>query len=217
MKDNNSNISITNNPQSISEQKITDYTKNGSCSHCGACCPDNLRISEDEVDRIKKYIKDNNIKPCNHTPVLMANAVDFLCPFLDTNKETEKCRIYEVRPAICKCFTCADKLENVFDKASKRDKINLINALYGKNNKASQRNLWQTFYPNAFTPKKGDIVVANKVNPTFYEAHMGVSFVVASEPINGKIHIECPDMPLYKLECDMSLVTKVINPTPRKR
>lgn len=211
----NRNISITNNPQSISEQKITDYTNNGACSHCGACCPDNLRISDDEVIKIKKYIEENNVKPCSHAPALVVNAVDFLCPFLDTNKETEKCRIYSVRPAICRCFTCANSLDKVFDKASKRDKIELINSLYGVNSKASQHNLWQTFYPESYMPKKCDTVVANKVNPNFYEAHMGIRFIVTEIHPNNKLRIQNPDMPIYNLECNSSWVTKVQNPSPR--
>lgn len=86
-----------------------DYTKDGKCSCCGACCSNLLPVSEKEIREIKKYIKKKHIEPCRHlTPFSAATAAtgDLLCPFLDTGKEKEKCRIYEVRPLICRDFSC---------------------------------------------------------------------------------------------------------------
>ena len=39
------------------EAGVFDYTKNSECSNCGNCCADLLPISQDEICRIREYIK----------------------------------------------------------------------------------------------------------------------------------------------------------------
>ena len=90
---------------------VYDFTKDGECSQCGACCSDLLPISESEYSRIKRYIKKRNIKEQEHTvPAVLREQpkLDLICPFLNENKKTEKCSIYPVRPAICRFFVCDD-------------------------------------------------------------------------------------------------------------
>ena len=93
------------------EHGVYDFTKNGKCSQCGACCSDLLHISETEYRKIKRYIKKQNIKEQKHTaPAMLVEQpkLDLTCPFLNENKKTEKCVIYPVRPAICRFFVCDD-------------------------------------------------------------------------------------------------------------
>ena len=93
------------------ENGVYDFTKDGKCSQCGACCSDLLPISESEYSRIKRYIKKRNIKEQEHTvPAVLRERpkLDLTCPFLNENKKTEKCSIYPVRPAICRFFVCDD-------------------------------------------------------------------------------------------------------------
>lgn len=93
------------------EHGVYDFTKDGKCSQCGACCSDLLAISESEYRRIKRFIKKHNIKEQKHiAPAVLAEQpkFDLTCPFLNENKKTEKCAIYQVRPAICRCFVCND-------------------------------------------------------------------------------------------------------------
>ena len=75
--------------------------KNGICSRCGNCCAAMLPITKKEEKNIRKYIKDNDIKPeffCNETDM------NLQCCFYDrTNK---LCKIYDVRPSICRSFKC---------------------------------------------------------------------------------------------------------------
>lgn len=90
---------------------VYDFTKDGKCSQCGACCSDLLPISESEYSRIKRYIKKHNIKEQKHTvPAVLVEQpkLDLTCPFLNENKKMEKCVIYPCRPAICRCFVCDD-------------------------------------------------------------------------------------------------------------
>lgn len=37
---------------------LTDYTRCGECSNCGQCCSDILHLSEEEIKRIDKYLKE---------------------------------------------------------------------------------------------------------------------------------------------------------------
>ena len=82
---------------------IEDCSNNGICSNCGGCCNDIIPLSNGDINRIKQYVKKHNIKPINHC-LLQPNALDTVCPFRDENEN--KCVIYEVRPYICRIFSC---------------------------------------------------------------------------------------------------------------
>ena len=83
------------------EIDVQDFTHNGRCSNCGKCCSNLLPLSEEEIQRIKKYIKAHDIKEQRHNGL---DGIDMTCPFRDEGNKT--CLIYEVRPSICKCFMC---------------------------------------------------------------------------------------------------------------
>ena len=90
---------------------VYDFTEDGECSQCGACCSNMLWLSEKEISRIKRYIKKHNIKEQKHiAPAVLVEQpkLDLTCPFLNESKKTEKCAIYQVRPAICRYFVCND-------------------------------------------------------------------------------------------------------------
>lgn len=87
--------------------EITDYSANGKCSNCGACCSNLLPMSEADAKRIRRYIKKHRIKPVPHG-IPMNAIVDNLCPFMDPSKE-HKCRIYPARPEICRMFFCGKR------------------------------------------------------------------------------------------------------------
>ena len=85
-----------------SDKDVTDATINGVCSKCGQCCSAILPVTPQEVERIRKYIKKNNIKPVSTLKILATKTIDLTCPFY----EKSKCLVYEVRPRICKDFMC---------------------------------------------------------------------------------------------------------------
>lgn len=98
---------------------ITDFTINGKCSNCGACCSDTPCVTKEETRRIAKWLASNEVKPfpvVKGGTVLRAN-----CPFRDdVNK---RCLIYPVRPLVCRTFKCnmgnkgAEKnLKRMFDR-----------------------------------------------------------------------------------------------------
>lgn len=81
--------------------QITNYTCNGKCSSCGQCCGDILHLSKQEIKTIDDYLKIHKVEP---TPRNVFAAYDNTCPFRDNDKKI--CKIYEVRPQICRTYQC---------------------------------------------------------------------------------------------------------------
>ena len=88
------------------EDNVYNFTKDGKCSGCGSCCTNLLPMSDKEIRNIHKFIKKHKIEECKHLIPTAVECMDMTCPFLDTDKSKEKCRIYEVRPMICRKFIC---------------------------------------------------------------------------------------------------------------
>jgi Fe-S-cluster containining protein len=59
-------------------------------------------MSRHEIKAIKQYVKKNKIDP---EPI--SDTLNLSCPFRDD--QAKKCKIYEVRPWICRRFMCNDK------------------------------------------------------------------------------------------------------------
>lgn len=96
------------------EHGVYDFTVDGKCSGCGNCCSNLLWLSDNEITRIRRYIKKHKIKEQKHfVPAVLADpdVIDLTCPFLDESKENDKCVIYPVRPAICSSFICGKSEE----------------------------------------------------------------------------------------------------------
>ena len=93
-----------------------DYTENGECSSCGACCSNLLPLTKKEVRTIAQYIAKHKIQPIDHVPAtLTEKPLDGICPFRDDIHE--KCIIYEVRPLICKIYRCNKTTEEIQHEA----------------------------------------------------------------------------------------------------
>lgn len=83
---------------------VYDFTVDGECSQCGACCSNLLPVSSKEVKEIHRYVKKHHIPEQKRLTPLADVALDLTCPF---RSETEKkCLIYSVRPQICRSFRC---------------------------------------------------------------------------------------------------------------
>lgn len=106
-------------------------TDNGKCSECGKCCANILMLSNKEITIIKEYIKLHNIGPVNRNTIFQFVNI---CPFLNSYN---RCNIYEVRPDICKKFSCdINASKELMDYTNVRA-IDMMN----------------TFYPNEFSEK----------------------------------------------------------------
>lgn len=84
-----------------------DFTENGKCSRCGNCCASILPLSGADVKRLRKFAKKKNIVPA----LPEGDDVIYLhCPFLADDPllpGKKKCLCYEVRPRVCRTFSCA--------------------------------------------------------------------------------------------------------------
>lgn len=106
----------------MNNQTIIDFTENGRCSSCGNCCSDLLPMSENEVNRIKNYIKKHGIKEQRHNAMV---GIDITCPFRD--EANRKCLIYAIRPAICRQFMCNHTKEDIMNaKFDFHKKFNIV-------------------------------------------------------------------------------------------
>lgn len=164
-----------------------------TCTKCGSCCErTQLLIFPSEIEKIKKFIKKNHIQPCDHTPTPgnspMA-AIDITCPFLDTTK-TKKCTIYPVRPRICQNYYCHGKLRlNMAMELTKQEKMWLINAPFGK----KETHMGQTFFPERYMPKTGDVVVISKLYTGLFKKYGHRPFIC-----NGK-RISMPGLTVVEI------------------
>ena len=103
---------------------ITDYTCNGKCSCCGQCCGDILHLSRKEIKRIRQYVKDHKIQP---TAKNIFVTYDNTCPFRDN--ANKKCKIYEVRPDICREFICNLKKEDIYNNRERNNNSRLARSM----------------------------------------------------------------------------------------
>ena len=90
------------------ESGVTDLTDNGNCTGCGECCTCLLPVSDTELNRIRRYVKSNHIKPQPVGAVYAKPMLDLTCPFLRKDVSKDRCMIYPVRPDICAKFKCSN-------------------------------------------------------------------------------------------------------------
>lgn len=184
-----------------SAETVPDRTCNGKCSGCSECCLRmTLRLTNTEIKKIRKYIKENNIKPQKHFPTdtplaVMAEQslfVDNICPFLDQNAEQgHNCTIYPVRPIICRTYICTMYHD---EKTAKQVYDDITTACHGEHAAytlltSPEQNVQQLFFPAEYTPKPFDLVVVNGVYFEGYEKYKGLVFLVTAmerKDKNGK-------------------------------
>lgn len=82
--------------------------KCGNCSRCGNCCAATIPITKKEEERIRAYIDKNKIEA---EFFQKGNYMNLNCCFYDRDKKI--CKIYEVRPSICKSYKCNRKEEEL--------------------------------------------------------------------------------------------------------
>lgn len=104
------------------ENRPKPLTCNGQCSRCGNCCMPVIPLTIAEYKKIKTYILKNNITKVNPFD---GNNFYCLCPFYD--RDNKCCKIYSVRPAVCRDFKCDLPLKVIEDNRIYYDKIADIN------------------------------------------------------------------------------------------
>lgn len=86
---------------------VTDFTKDGKCSRCGACCNSMLPLTDAEVKAIADVVRNRGLKPPKPK---QDTEVNMRCPFLmepNVLSPMHACMIYDERPALCRSFLCS--------------------------------------------------------------------------------------------------------------
>lgn len=143
----------------------TDFTCDGHCSRCGACCAHHLGLMNHEIDRIHKYVKQHHIQPVRHgTPTADQASIDLVCPFAQLDAMGyATCLIYPIRPAICRVYQCnrsAEEIDQELVQLAAAEHFTLRQFI----SQRDEINIQQEFFPKQFTPRKNDIVVINQLH-----------------------------------------------------
>jgi Fe-S-cluster containining protein len=93
------------------------------CKRCGDCCGRFLPMTATEVQKIRKYVKEHNVKGKKNDMLT--------CKFYDS--EEKKCLIYEVRPAICRAYYCNWKFGNMSAVNLKAVPMDINTVCWGEN------------------------------------------------------------------------------------
>ena len=116
------------------ESEVHDFTRNGECSNCGACCSNMLPMTETEIRNIRRYVKRNGIRERKRLLPVSGFMLDMACPFRDNDKRT--CAIYTARPAVCQRFRCdksrAQVAEDIDPDAKKMRLVNVREEFFGE-------------------------------------------------------------------------------------
>lgn len=121
---------------------VTNYTVDGHCSGCGACCSDFLPVSREEIERIRHFVMNHHLK--EHISIVNpGNFMDWTCPFRDNVHK--KCDIYPVRPQICRCFQCDQEMELINSNKAlfqqKNQTISMRTEFFGRANNGIIANM----------------------------------------------------------------------------
>ena len=101
--------------QREADHKVVDFTSNGRCSNCGACCSGYLPLSAQEIRRIHEYVNQHGIQEQhNGVAVMVGPMLDMTCPFRDNIHK--RCLIYSVRPEICRAFQCNQPIQVIEER-----------------------------------------------------------------------------------------------------
>ena len=111
---------------------VYDFTDDGKCTQCGACCSRYLPMTQKEADVIHRFVKMHDIKEFKHLFPVSNDTFDMTCPFMDDSKQKEKCRIYSVRPEICKQFICSKEKKPFNGHWQQYSVVDMRKEFYGK-------------------------------------------------------------------------------------
>lgn len=75
-----------------------------NCNRCGLCCTQGVRITDDEIKKIKKLGISEKEFVDDSSGEKLLKRVNGVCMFLDLEADEPTCKIYESRPEICQDF-----------------------------------------------------------------------------------------------------------------
>lgn len=88
------------------QRPVDLHTARGSHECCGECCGRFLPVTAAEVAVLRAYTAAHGIRLRPEAP----GTLDLTCPLLT---EDRMCAAYDVRPAICRVYDCAEHARGV--------------------------------------------------------------------------------------------------------
>lgn len=82
---------------------VRNYCIDGICSRCGDCCSDILPVTDEELNKLRKFVRSRKYKPNTQVKIGMMVRYDMTCPFL--NSESRHCDVYDIRPEVCRLLS----------------------------------------------------------------------------------------------------------------
>lgn len=108
-------------------------SKKGVCQRSGLCCSNLLQLNRKEIERIRRHVRLSDLEPEEkHIVETRPGVFVESCPFLDSNGGTfvnTRCRIHDIRPAVCRNFICDDKImieRYIRNEDSTEDSVGLV-------------------------------------------------------------------------------------------
>ncbi len=96
------------------KNEITDFN-NSNCEYCNACCSMLTPLEEDEYKNLHKFLigTQKGVKILKegwkiYDKHLKKGIIYFDCLFSEPT--TKKCKIYDMRPNVCRSFHCSEDL-----------------------------------------------------------------------------------------------------------
>ena len=89
-------------------------------------------MTQKEADVIQRFVKKHDIKEFKHLFPVSNDTFDMTFPFMDDSKQKEKCRIYSVRPEICKQFICSKEKKPFNGHWQQYSVVDMRKEFYGK-------------------------------------------------------------------------------------
>ena len=118
-------------------ETINYCDKCGNCSRCGNCCAAMIPLTREEEETIRKYIQENKIEPEYFQD---EKNINLQCCFYD--RKNKKCKIYDVRPNICRSFKCNRSISDLNKERDENHKrVYWNNITNGKENNITDMRL----------------------------------------------------------------------------
>lgn len=175
-------------PDPPSFPKSIDYTRDGECSRCGACCSSMLPTTQAERKTLARYARKHGIAP----EIPEGDDIIYMqCPLLDQASNT--CLAYQARPAICRAYRC--------DRSSMACAAEYM-ALTGRRDTPDDFNSWEIFGKTGLRAHGIEITPENAPQATLTD-DLGIQHEIqVGRPIrniimaDGKIftHVACIDI-----------------------